>query len=67
MSTKLEETLQIIKKVNQQFKNPVSRLFILILFVYLPTKKKKEENNINRYIQIFLSDLFHFYLNNLQL
>ena len=48
MSTKLEETLQIIKKVNQQFKNPVSRLFIQILFVYLQTTtKNKEENNIN--------------------
>lgn len=58
MSTKLEETLQIIKKVNQQFKNPVSRLFIQILFVYLPTKKKKKKI-ILIYIQIFLSDFYN--------
>ena len=31
MSNKLEETLSIIKKVNAQFKNPVSLLFILFL------------------------------------
>lgn len=30
-SSKLEETLEVVKQINQQFKNPV---FVLILFFY---------------------------------
>ncbi len=46
MSTKLEETLQIIKKVNQQFKNPVSEIIYLdyIIFCLFFQKKKKNIN-----------------------
>ena len=33
MSNKLEETLNIIKKVNAQFKNPVNNYFLATCFV----------------------------------